>query len=153
MLTRWFPAGSVQPHEAAWLDVILYRWARCVYLCVLCSMPHEAAFYQPLSCCARRASDRPLPLLHPCCSREQLGKEYEAMPTKEGAGQQVGGAPGGHLCTGGMCSRQTGRKRTHRRANNSMRRLPVRAALGATQTLLSAATEPAPTAARTLFPG
>lgn len=26
MLTRWFPAGSVQPHEAQWLDVILYRW-------------------------------------------------------------------------------------------------------------------------------
>ncbi|KAI7835743.1 hypothetical protein COHA_010360 [Chlorella ohadii] len=52
VLTRWFPAGSVQPHEAAWLDVILY-------------------------------------------SREQLGKEYEAMPTKEGAGQQLPDAPWG----------------------------------------------------------
>ena len=27
VLTRWFPAGSVQPHEAKCLDIILYRWA------------------------------------------------------------------------------------------------------------------------------
>lgn len=56
-------------------------------------------------CEARKLS---LPLLHPCCSREQLVKEYEAMPTKEGAGQQVGGAPVGHLTAGGMRSDRLG---------------------------------------------
>ncbi|PSC68259.1 flagellar associated [Micractinium conductrix] len=52
VLTRWFPAGTVQPTEAKWLDVILY-------------------------------------------SREQLNKEYEAMPSKEGAGDLLPDSPWG----------------------------------------------------------